>query len=104
MDLSKLEHLTFYKPDYEKFPCLKLAFDALSTGSTAPAVLNAANEIAVNLFLEKKLSFTGIPKIIEKVMNKHDNHHLLKLDDIIEADRWARMMALEIGAQFLRKD
>jgi 1-deoxy-D-xylulose-5-phosphate reductoisomerase len=96
--------LSFEKPDLENFPCLALARQAAVKGGTMPAVLNAANEIAVNLFLEKKLSFTGIPKIIEKVMNKHDNHHLLKLDDIIEADRWARMMALEIGAQFLRKD
>jgi len=96
--------LSFEKPDLDNFPCLKLARQAALLGGTMPAVLNAANEIAVNLFLKKELSFNGIALMIEDVMNKHQHLKSPELNDIIEADQWARLTALEIGKQYGGKD
>jgi 1-deoxy-D-xylulose-5-phosphate reductoisomerase len=86
LDLSKLSELTFSKPDLEKFPCLKLAYQALETGGTAPAIINAANEIAVYAFLEDKIKFTDIHRCIEtalseiKILNKPDLSEIIKTD------------------------
>lgn len=93
LNLTEIGTLTFEQPDTEKFPCLKFAFDALKAGGTMPAVLNAANEIAVEAFLEHKISFMEIPRIILSTMEEHDPSAIKELSDILEADRWARKKA-----------
>lgn len=90
LNLLENNNLTFEQPDYEAFPSLRLAFGALKAGGTMPAVLNGANEVAVSLFLNEKISFFEIPRIIEKVMEKHTVNINPSLLDIIEVDRWAR--------------
>lgn len=93
LDLTKLGSLTFEEPDFEKFPCLRYAYEAGKVGGTAPAVLNAANEIAVDAFLHEKISFLDISRIIHRVMETYETKPLISLDDAIEADRWAREKA-----------
>lgn len=90
--------LNFGKPDTVKFPCLNLALAALATGGTMPAVMNGANETAVNAFLEERIGFMDIPAIIEKIMAQHSNavSHSLTLGDIRDADLWARAKAQEL--------
>jgi 1-deoxy-D-xylulose-5-phosphate reductoisomerase len=88
-------NLTFEEPDHEKFPCLKLAFHAAEAEGTMPAVLNGANEVAVDLFLKGELKFTAIPVLIEKVMALHDNIKEPEISDVIGANRWSRAKALE---------
>ncbi len=95
LDLLKSGGLTFEEPDYDSFPCLSLAFCALKTGGTMPSVLNASNEVVVGLFLNEKIGFMDIPKIIEKTMSRHLVIKSPELEDIIEADEWARKIALE---------
>ena len=93
LDLLTAGNLSFFKPDTERFPCLQLAYDAMKAGGTAPAILNAANEIAVQYFLENKASFMQIPQIIEKVLGQIsiiDNPEMHQID---EADRVARILA-----------
>ena len=90
LDLIKLKELTFLKPDYKKFPCVKLAFDALSTGGTATTIVNAANEIAVYAFLAKEIRFSDIPLCIEEALAKIENKSKPKLNDIIESDKKTR--------------
>jgi len=93
LDLLTAGNLSFFKPDTERFPCLQLAYDAMKTGGTAPAILNAANEIAVQYFLENKASFLQIPQIIEKVLGQMpiiDNPDIHQID---EADNEARNLA-----------
>lgn len=95
LELDRIEKLTFFKPDTESFPCLKYAYDALMEGGTMPAVLNAANEAAVNAFLEKRISFNDIPVIINKVMHSHSTKQTAEILAVIDADRWAREKAEE---------
>jgi 1-deoxy-D-xylulose-5-phosphate reductoisomerase len=90
LDFVKTGTLEFYKPDLKKFPCLKIAYAAGICGGTAPAVLNAANEVAVSAFMQKKIRFVDLPKIIEKVLNVHRVINNPSLDDILQADLWAR--------------
>ena len=92
-DFAKLGSLKFESPDFDKFPCLSLAFGACREGHTLPAVLNAANEVAVQAVLEKRIIFARIPEIIEKTMDKHSLDKNPELSDIIEADKWARYQA-----------
>jgi 1-deoxy-D-xylulose-5-phosphate reductoisomerase len=100
LDLFRLRHLNFYPPDEIKFPCLRLAYMACRTGSTLPAVLNAANEVAVDAFLNGQISFVDIPRVIEKVMNAHSVAPSLTLEAILKADQWAREEAEEVTAVF----
>lgn len=93
IDWETLQSLTFRKPDMDAFPCLGLAYDALREGGTMPAVLNAANEIAVQAFLDSGIGFMKIPVIIKKVMDAHTIKPASDLDGIIEADAWARKNA-----------
>jgi 1-deoxy-D-xylulose-5-phosphate reductoisomerase len=93
LDLFRLEKLSFYPPDDEKFPCLRLAYDACRRGSTLPAVLNAANEIAVQAFLDGNIGFLDIPRVIQSVMQRHKPAETLTLEAILEADVWARTEA-----------
>ena len=90
LDLAKIKQLTFEEPDYEKFPCIKLAQDSLLAGQSMPAVLNAANEVAVQAFLDEEISFKDISEIIRMAMNNHKSHNINSLEDVQSADRWAR--------------
>ncbi|MHC4197438.1 MAG: 1-deoxy-D-xylulose-5-phosphate reductoisomerase [Planctomycetota bacterium] len=90
LDLAKVGKLTFAQPDLHRFPALRLGFWAASDGGTLPAVMNAANEVAVQAFLEGKLKFTGIIRVVEEVMHKHTKKNHPSLDDIMTSDRWAR--------------
>ena len=88
--LTEIEALTFHKPDFAKFECLKLAFDVLEAGGTAPAILNAANEIAVDMFLKGKVSFAEIPDMIKNALNYIENKLKPDLETIIEYDSLTR--------------
>jgi 1-deoxy-D-xylulose-5-phosphate reductoisomerase len=95
LDWDKLSRLTFNKPDTGTFPCLNLAYQAVESGGTLPAVLNASNEVAVQAFLGGIIGFNDIPVIIEKVMYSHDIQSAGRLGEILEADLWARSKAGE---------
>ena len=99
IDFVKLKSLNFAKPDFEKFPCLRLAYEAARQGGTVPCVLNAANEISVSAFLDKRLEFVSIPEIIGKVLKAHYNIKEPSLEDILDADSWAREEATELIAK-----
>lgn len=90
LDLAKIATLTFEKPDMETFPCLKLAFKALKLGGTYPAVLNSANEVLVNEFLDDKIGFYDIPYYIERSLDQHNNRSNPTLEDILEVDKETR--------------
>ncbi len=90
LDLTTMGNLTFEAPDFERFPCLRLAIDAMEIGKTMPAVLNAANEIAVQAFLEELISYKDIAELIHMVMQNHNPSPLKELQDVLIADRWAR--------------
>lgn len=94
LELTKVGQLTFKKPNFNKFPCIKLAYKALELGGTMPAVLNGANEIAVNAFLDNKISFSAIPLIIQNTMKEHKPKQNPNINDILDADYWARERAL----------
>jgi len=94
LDLNKIGQLTFRKPNFNKFPCIKLAYQALERGGTMPAVLNGANEIAVNAFLNSKIRFLEIPVIIRNTMKEHKLKYSPNISDILDADYWARERAL----------
>ena len=95
LDLFKIGRLDFEEPDFERFPCLRLAFQALRSGGTAPAILNAANEIAVAAFLDERIPFKAIPSMIEFVLDHINSQPVLSLEDVIYADTLAREKAEE---------
>ncbi|MDT9297280.1 MAG: 1-deoxy-D-xylulose-5-phosphate reductoisomerase [Arthrospira platensis PCC 7345] len=105
LDLVKAGNLTFKAPDNQKYPCMQLAYAAGRSGGSMPAVLNAANEQAVALFLDEKISFLDIPKVIEMVCARHeqDNCQNPSLDDILAADLWARQAVIEASARANQK-
>jgi 1-deoxy-D-xylulose-5-phosphate reductoisomerase len=86
IDFPKLQSMTFFVPDREKFRCLQLAYDALSLGGTAPAIMNASNEVAVQAFLDKKMSFHRIPELIEQALTHQTNHISPDIESIIQID------------------
>lgn len=90
LDLTTLSALTFEEPDLVRFPCLKLAQSVTSESNTLPCVLNAANEISVGAFLNRRIKFSAIAEQIERVLEKHCAVSNPTLDDIITADAWAR--------------
>ncbi|WP_414527445.1 1-deoxy-D-xylulose-5-phosphate reductoisomerase [Nodularia chucula] len=96
LDLVKAGNLTFREPDHQKYPCMRLAYAAGEAGGSMPAVLNAANEQVVALFLEEKIQFLDIPRCIELVCDRHQNDNCKNpaLDDILAADKWARQEVL----------
>lgn len=106
LDLVKAGDLTFKAPDHEKYPCMQLAYAAGRAGGSMPAVLNAANEKAVELFLEEKIRFLDIPKLIEAVCDRHqaDNCAQPTLEDIVSADQWARQETLALGKKLSQGD
>lgn len=96
IDLVQIARLTFERPDFKRFPCLKLAYDALQAGGTAPAILNAANEIAVQAFLERKIGFRMIDQLIARVMDKLPYGEVTDIGALCEQDRRAREIAYSL--------
>jgi 1-deoxy-D-xylulose-5-phosphate reductoisomerase len=92
-DFTTLAQLTFEPPDIERFPCLALALEACARGGTLPAVLNAANEIVVNAFLQRRIGFIDIPRVIQETMDRHPYQSQPTIDQLREADREARELA-----------
>lgn len=95
LDFGSLQQMTFFKPDMIKFRCLGLAFDALRRGGSVPAVLNAANEVAVQLFLEEKIPFSMIPLLIEEMLTSHTVEQNITLDSLIRIDKETRAALLQ---------
>ncbi len=95
LDLATLGRLEFFAPDLDRFPCLRLAYQALRAGGTMPAVLNAANEVAVAAFLDRKIKFGDIPRLIENACEAHTVQPALQLETVLAADRWAREWVME---------
>ena len=96
LNFFKLRKLNFQKPDLRRFPCLRLAIEAAAEGGSLPCVLNAADEMAVNAFLNKRIKFTDIPTIIAKVLNRHRKIAKPSLEEILAVDDWARAEARKI--------
>jgi 1-deoxy-D-xylulose-5-phosphate reductoisomerase len=96
LDLCRLGQLHFAAPDGQCFPCLGLAYDAIRSGGTTPAVLNASNELAVDAFLHERIGFLDIPRVISTVVAKHKNSSASDLEQILEADSWARQTAQDV--------
>jgi 1-deoxy-D-xylulose-5-phosphate reductoisomerase len=96
LQLDEVGTLSFEKPDKKKFRCLDLAFQAAEIGETMPAVLNAANEIAVDSFLKGQIGFLQIPALIEKTMEAHNTSPIDRIEKVIDADSWARGAAIEL--------
>ena len=96
LDLTTLSGLTFFKPDLERFPALGLAYRAAESGDSMPAVMNAANEVAVEAFLAGKIGFMAIAESIERVMDLHAAHSLTSIEEVLEADRWGRSTARDV--------
>ncbi len=96
LDLGKIGKLTFFPPNTEKFPCLQLAYDALTGEAGLPATLNAANEIAVHAFLKNQIAFLDIPKVIQETMAAYSPTPLSSIEDVLDVDQWARRTAEDI--------
>ena len=99
LDLFQVARLDFEEPDMARFPCLRLAYEAIAAGGTAPAVLNAANEVAVAAFLDRRLGFTAIPAVIERVLELCPAEDNPDLDTLLDADARARQRAEQIIGQ-----
>jgi 1-deoxy-D-xylulose-5-phosphate reductoisomerase len=97
LNLAQIGTLTFFDPDHDKFPCLGLGYEALRTGGTMPAVLNAANEVAVQAFLDRRIGFLGIAGTIRRTMDAHTPAEVATIEDALGADAWARAKAGEIA-------
>ena len=93
VDLARIGQLVFERPDFQRFPCLKLAYDALAAGGSAPAVLNAANEVAVQAFLDGRIGFRMIDRLITQVMESLPHGEVSGIEDLLEQDRRARACA-----------
>jgi len=93
LDLTALSALHFEPPDLDRFPCIRLAYRALREGGTLPAAMNAANEVAVQAFIEERICLTDIARVIEAVMDGHETQPATDLDAILDADRTARLVA-----------
>jgi 1-deoxy-D-xylulose-5-phosphate reductoisomerase len=94
LNVTKIGQMTFEEPDTERFPCLRLAYEAIRVGGTMPAVLNAANEVAVRAFLDGRINFGEIPEINASVMQEHDASPAATLEAVLSADAWARERAI----------
>ncbi len=100
LDMTQIGKLEFFAPDYDKFPCLGLAFHAGNLGGTAPAILNAANEAVVAEFLAEKISFSQIPEILKSVLDLSQVKENPNLEDVLAADAWAREAAMDCLQNF----
>ena len=90
LELGKIKKLTFLEPDLEKFPCLELAYESLKIKKSAPTILNAANEVAVDAFLSNKINYLSIPKLVEKTLNKASFSNINSIKDVVEIDNDSR--------------
>jgi 1-deoxy-D-xylulose-5-phosphate reductoisomerase len=95
IDWSAASRLEFVPPDTAKFPCIQLAYRAIREGGTAPAVLNAADEIAVQAFLDRRISFTDIPRLIEESLDAHPSSPEVTFESVMAADEWSRRFVLD---------
>ncbi|HVS21120.1 MAG TPA: 1-deoxy-D-xylulose-5-phosphate reductoisomerase, partial [Pyrinomonadaceae bacterium] len=102
LDLAKLSSLHFEAPDLERFPCISLAYRALRAGGTLPAAMNAANEEAVQAFIDERIALTDIPRVIDDVMSRHQRREANDLDVVLDADRTARAAAGSVIDQLSR--
>jgi 1-deoxy-D-xylulose-5-phosphate reductoisomerase len=93
LNLAQMNDLQFRKPDLERFPCLGLAFQAMEQGRSAPVTLNAANEVAVDSFLQGRIGFESIPRVVSEVLERHALCAVRNLDDVLEQDGHARRLA-----------
>jgi 1-deoxy-D-xylulose-5-phosphate reductoisomerase len=93
LDLAQIGQLFFERPDLARFPCLKLAYDALHAGGSAAAILNAANEVAVEAFLNQEIGFRMIDQVIARVMDRLPHGPVTDIDALIEQDKIARSVA-----------
>jgi 1-deoxy-D-xylulose-5-phosphate reductoisomerase len=98
LDLTQMAALQFHQPDFERFPCLALAFEALREGGTAPALLNAANEVAVQAFLERRIGFRDIDRVIARVVHENEHGAASSIDAVMAQDARARRAAERIVA------
>ncbi|MFP5261460.1 MAG: 1-deoxy-D-xylulose-5-phosphate reductoisomerase [Blastocatellia bacterium] len=98
LGFEKLAKLEFFEPDFERFPCLGLAYDAMREGGTMPAAMSAANEIAVAAFLDRGIRLMDIPRVIAETMGSHKAGPCSSIEAILEADRWARSFARQVAA------
>jgi 1-deoxy-D-xylulose-5-phosphate reductoisomerase len=98
-DLAGIGGLSFQHPDMQRFPCLQLAYDAMTRGGTMPAVMNAANEVAVEAFLSDQLPFIHIPTLIKATMDAHDPVKIVDLDSVLTVDAWARQKSQSLVAK-----
>jgi 1-deoxy-D-xylulose-5-phosphate reductoisomerase len=96
LDLAAIGKLTFHRPDHTRFPCLSLGYEALRMGGTMPAVLNAANEIAVAFYLKEQIGFLDIARVIRRTMDAHAARPIREVADALDADAWARRTAEEL--------
>jgi 1-deoxy-D-xylulose-5-phosphate reductoisomerase len=102
LDLTDMSALQFYKPDFNRFPCLALAFDALRAGGTAPALLNAANEIAVEAFLDRRIGFRDIDRVVRRVMDDNAHGAASNIAAVMDQDAQARRAARQVVAGITR--
>ena len=102
LDLTEFSGLTFFKPDLEKFRCLGLAYSAIAAGESMPAVMNAANEIAVEAFLAGRIGFMQIAEVIERTMDSHQAQSLTSIEEVLQADRWGRDTARAVCGEVVR--
>jgi len=98
LDLCRIGTLDFERPDFMRFPCLRLAYEALKRGGNAPAILNAANEVAVEAFLDERLAFTRIPEVIEQTLSSVPWEEIATLEDVLSADAAGREAARQHAA------
>ena len=99
LDLTATGRLEFHEPDFNRFPCLMLAYRALEAGPSHAVVLNAANEVAVASYLEEKISFVSIPRVIEQAMDAHSGIPVSTLEAVHEVDRWARLYSKNVARE-----
>ncbi len=97
IDWKDIKAFTFEQPDFETFPCLRLAIEAGREGGTCPAVLCAADEAAVELFLSRRIGFTDIARLVEQVLSRHESSHNPTLEEIMAADGWAREQVKQLA-------
>jgi len=102
LDLTEVGRLSFCKPDHDRFPCLRLGYESLRIGGTMPAAMNAANEIAVEAFLNRGIKFPAIADIIRQTMDAHQRHEVDTIEAALEADRWAREKAESLAGSLAR--
>ena len=98
LGLEKLAKLEFFEPDFERFPCLRLAYEAMREGGTMPAAMSAANEVAVAAFLDRRIKFMDIPRLISETMSAHSPQPCTSIEAVLEADRWARAYAEAVAS------